>query len=276
MRVNTNVASLNIYRAYSKNLAMQSTALGRISSGLKINSAKDNPNALAQSERLRLQIRGLQMAAQNDQDGISMLQTTQGGLEGITSNFHRVRELIMQSSGTTTLEDRTIIQGEIDQMLKGAMDMAKDTNFNGVNLLVGGANDGTVNIPTTSGANVGEKMDIPKLDITFAALDLVKIDVTDETKMNDSIKCIDDAINLIITARSKFGAIENRFQSAYTSKIEIAEKVQAAESSIRDTDIAEEMMEFAKNNLLVEAGNALMVQSNNFPKDVLKILNNIR
>ena len=278
MRLNKNIASLNIYRAYNENLTKQSSALGRISSGIKINSSKENPNALAQSERLRMQIRGLQMAARNTQDGVSMLQTAEGGLDGITTSLQRVRELIVKAGGAVTPVDKEIIQKEINQMLDGADDMANGTEFNGVKLLAGGENDGSVVIQSTTGDNVGEKIDIPKYNLTTKGLGLkddieVKIDVND---IDGSLILVDKALDVIIGARSKFGAIENRFQSAYTSKIEIAEKVQAAESSIRDTDIAEEMMEFAKNNLLVEAGNALMVQSNNFPKDVLKILNNIR
>jgi flagellin len=275
MRVNKNIASLNIYRAYSENLNKQSAALGRISSGVKINSSKDNPNALAQSERLRMQIKGLQMAARNTQDGISMLQTTEGGLEGITNSLQRVRELLVQAGGTTSGVDKEVIQKEINQMLQGAEEITNTTDFNGVNLLLGGNNDGTVVIETTIGGNVGEKIDIPKYNLTTEglALDGGNVDVN---KIGESLKRIDDALQVVIGARSKFGALENRFESTYTSTIQISDKIQSAESGIRDADIAEEMMDYAKNNILIEAGNAMMVQSNKFPQDILRILENVR
>ena len=275
MRINKNIASLNIYREYSKNIKKQSTALGRISSGVKINSAKEDPNALAQSERLRMQIRGLQMAARNTQDGVSMLQTTQGGLEGITNSLQRVRELLVKAGGTTSDADKTIIQSEIDQMIKGADDMANNTEFNKVKLLSGGANDGSVSIEAVTGANVGEKIDIPKYDLTTVGLELnnnnIDVDNIDESLIN-----IDKALAVVIGARSKYGALENRLESNYDSTIGMAEKIQSAESGIRDTDMAEEIMEYAKYNILIEASTAMMAQSNRLPQDALKILENVR
>ena len=218
------------------------------------------------------------MAARNTQDGISMLQTTEGGLDGITNSLQRVRELLVQAGGATTDSDKEVIQKEINQMIQGAGDMANNTDFNGVNLLVGGKNDGTVTIETASGANVGEKIDIPQLDITPEGLGLrsggnANVDVNN---INSSLDLVDNALNVIVSSRSKFGALENRFESSYNSTIEIADKVQSAESGIRDTDIAEEMMEYSKYNILIEAGNAMMAQSNKFPQDVLKILENVR
>lgn len=273
VRINKNIASLNIYRSYSQNLKMQSSALGRISSGVKINSAKEDPNAIAQSERLRIQIRGLQMAARNTQDGVSMLQTSEGGLDGITNSLQRVRELLVKAGGATTDADKEVIQNEINQMVKGADDMANNTEFNGVKLLVGGANDGTVSLETVTGANVGEKIDIPKYNLTAEELKLNEIDAKD---IDGSLTIIDNALDVIIGARSKYGALQNRFESSYNSTIEIADKIQSAESSIRDTDIAEEMMEYAKYNILIEAATAMMAQSNRFPQDALRVLENVK
>lgn len=278
MRISKNIASLNIYKAYSQNLTKQSSSLERISSGIKINSSKEDPNAIAQSERFRMQIRGLQMGARNTQDGVSMLQTAEGGLEGITSSLQRVRELLVQAGGTTTPEDKEIIQMEINQMLDGEDDVANNTEFNGVKLLAEGKNDGTVFIEMVTGTNVGEKIDIPRYDLTTDGLklkdgDKVKVDVDD---IGGSLKLVDDALDTIISARSKFGALENRFESTYNATIEISDKMQSAESSIRDTDIAEEMMEYSKYNILIEAGNAMMAQSNKLPQDALRILENVR
>ena len=275
MRINKNLASLNIYRAYNENISKQSSSLGRISSGIKINSAKENPNAIAQSERLRMQIRGLQMASRNTQDGVSMMQTTEGGLEGITTSLQRVRELLVGAGGVTTASDKEVIQKEINQMLDGANDMANNTEFNGVKLLVGGNNDGSVVIETVSGANVGEKIDIPKYDMSTTGLALNSGNV-DVNNIDASIINVDNALHTIISARSKFGALSNRFESSYNSTTEIADKIQSAESGIRDTDMAEEMMEYSKYNILIEAGNAMMAQSNKLPQDALRILENLR
>ncbi|MGH4140913.1 flagellin [Clostridium sp.] len=277
MRINKNIASLNIYKAYSQNLNKQSVSLGRISSGIKINSSKENPNAIAQSERFRMQIRGLQMAARNTQDGVSMLQTAEGGLEGITGSLQRVRELLVQAGGTTTPEDKEIIQREINQMLDGADDMANNTEFNGVKLLAKTSTDSDV-LEMVTGANVGEKIDIPRYNLTTSSaqgLDLNNTTV-DVNNIGASIENVDKALDKIIGARSKFGALENRFESTYDSTVEISDKMQSAESSIRDTDMAEEMMQYSKYNILIEAGNAMMVQSNKLPQDALRILENVR
>lgn len=275
MRVSKNIASLNIYRSYSENLVKQSGALGRISSGIKINSSKDNPNAMAQSERLRMQIRGLQMAARNTQDGVSMLQTAEGGLEGITQSLQRVRELLVQAGGVTTPGDKETIQKEINQMLDGAEDMANNTEFNGVRLLVNKDNMEPKVIESSTGANVGEVIEIPRYNLTTEGLNLNNGNV-DVNNIGTSIESIDKALDVIISARSKYGALENRFESNYNSTIAIADKVQSAESGIRDTDMAEEMMEYAKYNILVEAGTAMMVQTNKFPQDILRVLENVR
>jgi len=278
MRINKNIASLNIYREYSKNLIKQTSSLGRISSGIKINSAKEDPNGIAQSERFRMQIRGLQMAANNTQDGVSMLQTAEGGLEEITSSLQRVRELLVQAGGATTDADKTVIQTEIKQMLGGANDMANDTEFNGVKLLNAAVNPvvvgkSTGSIEMVTGVNVGEKIDIPKYDLTTTGLGL---DGVDASTADASLESVDNALKVIISARSKFGALENRFQSSYDSITAISDKTQEAESGIRDTDMATEMMEYSKYNILIEAGNAMMVQSNQLPQNALKVLENIR
>lgn len=284
MRINKNIASLNIYREYSKNLIKQTSSLGRISSGIKINSAKEDPNGLAQSERFRMQIRGLQMAANNTQDGVSMLQTAEGGLEGITSSLQRVRELLVQAGGATTDADKADIQTEIKQMLDGANDMANNTEFNGVKLLNVsnsavtdiGKTTGTIGMAT--GVNVGEKIDIPTYNLTSEGLGLKTITEfnVDASHTDTSLELVDNALHAIISARSKFGAIENRFQSSYDSITEISDKTQEAESGIRDTDMATEIMEYSKDNILIEAGNAMMVQSNQLPQNALKILENVR
>lgn len=290
MRLMHNIASLNIYQAQRKISENQSTALGRISSGYKIISSKDSPNGLAQSERLRMQIRGLQMAGKNVQDGVSMLQSAEGGLDNITSMLQRVRELVVQSgSGANSPDDLNKIQEEITQMMKGAADTAKNTEFNGVKLLndtsvTDNSKPGSISMPV--GANVNEKVNIPTFNVSFfdsnakfsdgSANNISSIDVTSSTGTTNALDMIDKAISTTIDVRDQYGALENRFDSTYSSISEIGDKIQGAESVIRDADVAEEMMNLAKDNVLIEAGNAMMVQTNKFPQDILRILEGVR
>lgn len=290
MRLYHNLASLNVYREQNKVLTKQSQALGRISSGYKVNSSIESPNAISQSERFKMQIRGTQMAARNVQDGNSMLQTAEGGLEGITGMLQRIRELLVQGGNDTNKdEDKAVIQTEINQLMQGIDGIAKSTDFNGVKLLYN--EDVTDNgkpgsLFMTSGANTGEKIEIPYFNLAFNSgslkmadgtfRDLSKMDITAGTSMGDALDMIDSSINTVISVRSQYGALENRFESSYDSLNEISDKIQGSESKIRDADVAEEMMEYSKDNILVEAGNAILAQTNRLPQDVLRVLENMR
>jgi flagellin len=272
MRLSHNLASLNIYKEQNKVLQKQGTALERISTGSKVNRTRDNPDALGQSERLRMQIRGAQMACRNVQDGMSMLQTAEGGLGSINEMLQRARELAVQAgSGSNSTEDIAIIKTELDELLKGMDDTAKNTEFNGVKLL---SEDGFKMMAT--GANVGEEVAIPLKDVTSSKLFPGGIDITNSNGVNTTIQAIDSAIKTTTDILSQYGALENRFESTYNNLNELSDKMTGADSSIRDADIAQEMMEFAKSNILIEAGTAMMAQSNKFPQDILRILENIR
>ncbi|QGU95078.1 flagellin [Clostridium bovifaecis] len=297
MRLMHNLESLNIYREHTKVISRQSEASNRISSGYKINSAKENPNAIANSEKMRIQIRGLQMAQRNTQDGVSMLQTADGALDNVTSMLQRIRELTVQSGGATTKADRETIQQEISQMIKGIDDIIKNTEFNGVSLLNAEKNlSGVYNNDSPSktlkmsvGANVGETVDIPlfnlnsnNIGVTNPNGDIINgetlsnVDITDSAKLGGALKIIDAALNAVILARSKYGALENRFESTYNKIGEIHDTIVGAESNIRDADIAEEMMNYTRDNLLIDAGHAMMVQTNKMPQEILRILENVR
>jgi flagellin len=286
MRLNHNLASLNIYREYSKNVKDQSRVLNRISSGYKVNSAAEDPNAVAQSEKLRIQIRGLQMASRNAQDGISMLQTAQGDLGSITSMLHRIKELTVQAGGAASASDKEIIQGEVNQLLEGINGIARNNDFNGVKLL---HNPDVVDnmdpkqLFMASGPNVGEKINIPVFNLSSGAIgDLVNgkyltdINVTASGGVSEALGIIDGALDMVLSVQSKYGALENRFERTFEITTVMGETAQRAESTIRDADLAEEMIAFARNSLLIEAGNAMMVQSNRFPQEILRILENMR
>jgi flagellin len=285
MRLNQNLASLNIYRNHVKNLKSNGVTMNNISSGQKISSAKDNPNAIAQSEKLRLQIKGIQMASRNVQDGASMIQNADGTLDSVTSMLHRIRELTIQAGGANSVQDKEIIKNEIDKMIEGIDQSINNNEFNGVKLLAGGTkgNEKPTMIYMPSGANVDEKVAIPVYKLTSDMIGNLKngekladIKVLTGEDINAALQTIDGALDTVSTARSKYGALQNRFENLYSNLGETEAAVQKAESSIKDADIAYEMMEFTRTNILIEAGNAMMAQSNNFPREILKILENVR
>lgn len=285
MRLTHNVMSLNVLRTYNKSLTGQTEAIGKISSGYKISKAGDGPVTLSQSEYMRMQIRGLQMAQRNLQDGVSMIQTFEGGLDTITQAIQRIKELTVQAGGVNTPEDRQNIKDEVDKMLEHIEYTSKNTEFNGVKLL--NKQPGDLDYAyMASGANSGESIDIPlynlkpsEIKVTLASgvnKALSDIDVLDKSKIDESIEIIDKSLNEVLGVRSRLGSLQNRFDSSLKISIEISSAVEKAESNIRDADIAEEMMKLAKNNVLVDAGNAMMVQTNRMPQDILRILENVR
>lgn len=286
MRLNTNLMSLNVYKGYTKALKTQETAFGRISTGQKINSSKDNPNNLGQSEMLRIQIRGLQAAERNLQDGASMLQTFDGALSSTSESLIRMKELVVQgSSDSLNNEDKAVIQKEIEQLKEHINTVAKNTEFNGVKLL----DDKKVDhngypgyITTTVGANVGELAKIPTFNTSTDVLGIegetyVKdINLLDSTMNSKNLEVLDSALSRVSSIRSKFGAIQNKFESLSQGLGEISMSAEKADSNLRDTDIAEEMMNYTKDSLLVNSSIAMMVQTNNMPQEVLRILERIK
>lgn len=286
MRLNHNLNSLNIYRTYTKDLSEQSLALGRISSGSKINSAKEGASQIGQSELLRVQIRGLQAAQKNTQDGASMMQTFDGALDSITSALDRIKELTVQAgNGSYTPSELSAIQKEIDQLKDHVNTTSKDTEFNGVKLLDNKGSfstDDPVNFNMMSGANVGENIKIPMYNLKTNLLGdkkgntLDKLDVTDPSKADSNMSAIDNALKQVIQVRGKYGALQQRFESTTDNSSQFEQTLQGAESSIRDADLAEEMLGYSKSGILVKSSIAMMAQSNNFPQEVLQILQGIK
>lgn len=287
MRLSHNVASLQIYQSYSIVQQNQSIALERISSGSRINSAKDDPSGIAQSERMNMQIKGLQVAGSNAQDGISMLQTADGGLGNITDMLQRIRELVVQAGdGTNTTTGRQSIQNEINQLTSGINDIANDTEFNGKKLLSQSGDSNTQYLEMPVGANPDEKVQIPMYNLSLNnsssasgvnLSDIKSIDITSGGQSVDkTLDVVDSAISSVSSIRSKYGALENRFQGTVDNINDVSNKIQSADSSLTDADIAKEMMEYSKDSILSQAGTAMMVQTNKFPQDVLSILGNVR
>lgn len=280
MRISYNMPALIMHRLQNKALGRQSANLLRISSGYKINSAKDNPSVLVRSENIRMQVGGLEAAAKNAQDGISMLQTAEGGLQEITSMIQRIRELTVQAgNGDTTEGDRKIIKNEIDQLLDGVDSMADSSEFNGLKLL---SEERTLEMPV--GANPGETVEIPQVNLSndadsrIAEIYSIKdnTDIVENADIDTALGAIDNSLNEVTSIRSKYGALENRFESTYDCIQDISQRMVGADSDLRDADVAEEMMNYTKESIIVDASNAMIVQANKLPQDVLRVLETIK
>lgn len=278
MRLNQNMESLSVYKNYRKNLKAQSTTMERISSGNKINSSKDNPNKLGIRQGLSLQLRGLQMAEKNLQDSVSMMQSADGALSSVSEVLLRIKELNVQAGGTNDGNDLKIIQNEINQLKEHINATAENSEFNGVELLNSGNldNSNPVTIKHMVGANVGETMDIPTFNVTTKALNLDDLDVTKQNGVGDGLDRLDEAINTVTSIRSKFGSIQNRMESTIDNIGESKTNIQSASSRIGDADIALEMAEYARTSIISESSLAILNQTNNFPKDILRVLENMK
>ena len=268
MRIYNNVTSLkntNILNKVNKNKASN---LERLSSGLRINKASDDAAGLAISEKMRAQISGMKQSVRNASDGQALLQTAEGALGEIGSILQRVRELTVQASNDTNSDaERTAIKGEIDELVAQIDSISTQTNFNGVDLIAGGA---TLNIQI--GANSDDSLEITFTDIDSASLgvDAITIDSFDDASA--ALDDIDAALETINEERAKLGAQVNRLDFTINNLNTSIENLTDAESRIRDIDMAAEMVEFSKNNVLAQVGNSMLAQANAMPQSVLQLL----
>ena len=285
MKLNSNLMSLSIYKNYSKTLVRQSNALKRISTGEKIISSKDNPHGLAKSELLRIQIRGIDVASKNLQDSTSMLQSADSAMENINSSLTRMKELSIQAGGALSLSDREVIQQEIEELKSHIDTVANTAEFNGVKLLKAeGVSDNNKprQLINSSGANVGDMINIPLYNLSLDILSssqgklLKDVDITSTDNLGSSLETIDDISKSINSMRSKYGAIMGKAERISDNLSELNILNQGAESSIRDADIAEEMVKYSKEDILINASSALIAQSNKFPQEILRILENVK
>lgn len=278
MRININMKSLGIYSGYKKNIAANAAAMEKISSGKKINSAKDNPLKIEQSENFRMQIRALEMANKNLQDSTSMIQVADTAMGTISEALIRMKELTVQAANEVTNEaDRKLIQDEIDVLRSHIDDTAKNTEFNGNKLLVNGNvtdNSKPDYVEMQIGSNVGDSIGIPFFNVSSETLGIDKLDVVnDATK---ALNSIDEALKDVNGCRAKYGAVQNRLENSIEITSSSSYIYEKSSSDINDADIALEMAEIARTSILMESATAMMAQSNNFPKDMLNILANLR
>lgn len=269
MRINHNISALNTYRQLSFNNTQTAKNLEKLSSGYRINRAGDDAAGLAISEKMRGQIRGLEMASKNAQDGISLIQTAEGALNETHAILQRMRELAVQGANdTNTSADRDEIQKEIDQLALEIDRIGNTTEFNTQKLLSGGITNTIFQI----GANLSQTITIAINDMRSGALGVDALTVDTNANANSAITKIDAAISRVSSERSKLGAIQNRLEHTINNLGTAAENLTAAESRIRDVDMAKEMMEFTKSNILSQAAQAMLAQANQQPQGVLQLL----
>lgn len=270
--INTNIASLNAQRNLNVSQNSLSTALQRLSSGLRINSAKDDAAGLAISERMTSQIRGMNQAARNANDGISLAQTAEGALVEIGNNLQRIRELAVQSANATNSEDdREALQKEVTQLIDEIQRVGEQTSFNGTKLLDGNFASQIFQV----GANKDETIEFTDIvDTTASGLGVDGVDISgaDGTAAADAIETIDDALKIVNSTRADLGAIQNRFSSAIANLQTSAENLSAFRSRIQDADFAAETAALTRAQILQQAGVAMLSQANALPNNVLSLL----
>ena len=281
MIINHNMSSLYADRVLNISNDSIMKNMEKLSSGERINRAGDDASGLAVSEKMRSQIRGLNQASKNIQNGVSFIQTTEGYLTETTDILQRVRELAVQSAnGIYSDEDRMQIQVEVSQLVAEVDRIASQAQFNGMNMLTGRfAQAGDAVMQFQIGANVDQNARVFIGTMTATALGLkgaqggdeqISISTPDEANM--TLAAVDAALTNVTKQRADLGAYQNRFEMAAKGINIAAENTQAAESRIRDTDMASEMVEFTKNSILTQAGTAMLAQANSQSQNVLALL----
>ena len=273
LTVNTNVTSLNVQKNLNKASDSLSTSMTRLSSGLKINSAKDDAAGLQIATRMTSQIRGQTMAIKNANDGISMAQTAEGALQESTNILQRMRELGIQArNGSNTTLDNTAMNKEYQDMSAELTRIASSTNLNGTTLLDGA---GVIKIQVGAGVTAGVDdidLDLGTTAMTAAGLLLDATDLDDITNAGAAITAIDTALDTINTLRSNLGAAQNRLTSTISNLQNINENASAALGRVQDTDFAAETAQMTKQQTLQQASTAILAQANQLPSAVLKLL----
>jgi flagellin len=281
--INTNMVSLNAQRNLNSSQSALATSMQRLSSGLRVNSAKDDAAGLAIAERMGAQARGMNVAMRNANDAISLSQTAEGAMGRVGSMLQRMRELAVQSAnGTNTSADRTSLNNEYTQLAAEASRTLGGTQFNGINILAT-----TVNSTFQVGANTSATLD----QISVAAFDWTSqaaittaigaavgtapttaISGTDGTAAVAAITALDSAINAVNSQRATFGAVQNRFDNVVSNLMVASENQTAARGRIMDADYASESANLSRAQILQQAGNAMVAQANQLPQQVMALL----
>ena len=269
MIINHNISAVFAHRILSKTEREISKSIEKLASGLRINKAGDDASGLAVSETLRSQIRGLNQAQRNALDSISFIQTAEGALQEDHSILHRLRELSVQSANAIYSEqDRSLIQVEVSQLVQEINRIADTTEFNRFKILDGS----NPRFEFQVGPNPDQNITVVMKTMTAEAIGISGISMSTVTSANDSLRRVDQAVDVVSKQRAEFGAIQNRLEHVVSNLSVAAENLQAAESRIRDTDMAEEIVNFMRLKILQDAGVAMLMQANLKPQSVLKLL----
>ena len=271
MVVQHNLTAMNANRQLGITTGQQAKSSEKLSSGYKINRAADDAAGLTISEKMRSQIRGLNKASDNAQDGISLIQTAEGALNEAHSILQRMNELATQAANdTNTSSDRTAIQKEINALTSELDRIASTTQFNTQNLLDGKFSGKKLQV----GALKNQKISIKITTMNAKGIGITTSNnvVTTFTKAGSAMTVFQHAISKVSTMRSELGALQNRLEHTVANLDNVAENTQTAESRIRDTDMAEEMVEYSKNNILAQAGQSMLAQANQSTQGVLSLL----
>lgn len=278
LTVNTNVASLSVQKNLNKATDALSTSMTRLSSGLKINSAKDDAAGLQIATRMTSQIRGQTMAIKNANDGISIAQTAEGALQESTNILQRMRELAVQSrNDTNSDEDRVALNKEFSQMSEELTRIANSTNLNGKNLLDGSSSEMTFQVGSNTGSDNQIKITLGSgftaSDLGVDSISITGSDSADsEANFSAAVSAIDDALASINSSRADLGAAQNRLTSTISNLQNINENASAALGRVQDTDFASETAQMTKQQTLQQASTAVLAQANQLPSAVLKLL----
>ena len=269
MVVQHNLSAMNTNRQLGGVTNAQSKSTEKLSSGYRINRAADDAAGLTISEKMRSQIRGLNRASDNAQDGISLIQVAEGALNEAHSILQRMNELATQAANdTNTTTDRTAIQAEIDQLTSEIDRIQSTTQFNTMNLLDGSFSSKNLQVGSLSGQKIGISIG----NMNASSIGIGSLDVSSFTTAGAAMKAVQSAINLVSTQRSTLGALQNRLEHTINNLDTTSENTQAAESRIRDVDMATEMVEYSKNNILTQAGQSMLAQANQQTQGVLSLL----
>jgi flagellin len=272
LRVNTNVASINAQRNLSQVTTRLARNYQRLSTGLRIATGADDAAGLAISERLRSQVRSLAQASRNANDGISLVQVGEGALNEVSNILVRLRELAIQSAnGATSTADKNTIKEEFDSLVNEINRIAQSTEFNGVKLLDGSATSVMFQVGIQSVANV-DQLNVTLTAALSTTLGLSTIDVGSGGNTSFAIAQLDAAVNSVSALRGRFGAVQNRLQSTIANLGVTTESLSAAESRIRDVDVAYETAELTRNNIMQQASISVLAQANTQPQAALQLL----
>ena len=269
MRIQHNIMAMNAYRNYSTNTSALSKNLEKLSSGYKINRAGDDAAGLAISEKMRSQITGLTMAKKNAKDGISMVQTAEGALTEVHDMLNRMVELATQAAnGTYAEEDRGYLNQEFQELIEEIDRIGSNSNFNGQKLF----DDTAVTLQIGEKGSSEYQLSFTISDLTSDELGISGAAVSSFASATAAISTVNVAIKKVNEMRATLGATQNRLEHTINNLGVMTENIQDAESTIRDTDIADEMMAYTKNNILIQSAQAMLAQANQVPQGVLQLL----